>query len=217
MIKFNRNILLLITILISATIFTACGNDELSGAELRESNFSKLITYCESTTTKQTDTSNNKDYYNLSWTDSDSSDTGEVSFSLRIYKDKTILLTGISMFPYNSGIRNEVDYSVKFTYGSESENRLSFEVKFHALLRVLQSPTNYYPYIMDEYRMSDSKAIFDTSAWSASCYYETKSSKNNVISLSNPNETLRDVSKDSFDQIKAYLSSRVNLSLFVKD
>ena len=210
--------LLLIITTLCIGVFVACDKDNSNTpVELHEDDFSKLIVYCESNSIKQTDNSNDKEYYTLSWKDSDSSQTGEVEFTLQIYEDKTMLITGVSIFPYNSGIQYEITYSVEFLFGSESDDRLSYEVKFYALSRRLQDQYNYYPYVIDEYRMSDSKSIFDIKSWSASCYYETSSSTQGVISFSDPNQTLRDVSEDSFDQIKKYLENRVNISLFIND
>ena len=209
----KKRITLLCSIIMVFSLLTSCqskSNDSLKGAD----KFQDLLAYCEENAQKNSGTDGS--YYKLNWTDVDSSETGAVDFTVCIYENRKITITGKSIFPYNSGIENEVIYTVTFIYGTDTDMKINYEVDFSMKMTRLKDAYNYYPYILDEVKMSDTKAVFDVEKWKASCYYEKFTSKNNLIDFDDRNDTLRSVSVDSFTQLKDYLNDRANISLFGK-
>lgn len=179
-----------------------------------EDRFLDLIAYCRENAQQFSD--GDGTYFKLSWTDIDSSETGAVDFTVNVYENRKITITGKSNFPHNSGIENEVVYNISFVYGSHTDTKINYQVDFSMKMIKLKDAYNYSPYVLDEVRMSDTKAIFNIDKWTASCYYENFSSDNNVIDFDDRNDTLRSVSVDSFNQLKNYFNERANISLFGK-
>ena len=203
--------ILLCSLIIVFSLLTSCqSSDSIKSGD----KFQALLTYCEENSQKVTDS--NGSYYKLNWTDVDSSETGAVNFSVCIYENRMITITGKSTFPYNAGIENEVIYTVTFIYGTYTDAKINYKVDFTMKMTKLKDAYNYYPYTLDEVKMSDTKAVFDVEKWAAFCYYEKFTSANNLIDFDDRNDTLRSVSVDSFTQLKDYLNNRANISLFGK-
>ena len=208
-----RKVILLCSVILIFSLLTSCqskSNDFVKN----EDKFQELLTYCEKNSQKLNGA--NGSYYKLNWTDVDSSETGAVDFTVCIYESRKITITGKSTFPYNSGIENEVIYTVTFVYGKDTDTKINYKVDFSMKMTRLKDAYNYYPYTLDEVKMSDTKAVFDVEKWKASCYYEKFTSTNNLIDFDDRNDTLRSVSTDSFTQLKDYLNDRANISLFGK-
>ena len=184
--------------------------------EVRENTdiFRELLLYCDENAQKINKSNNS--YYKLNWTDVDSSETGSVDFTVCIYENRKITITGKSIFPYNEGIENEVVYTVSFVYGTEKDTKINYTVDFMLKVTKLKDSYNYYPYTLDEVKMSDSKAVFNIEKWKASCYYEEYTSTNGLVNFDDCNDTLRSVSIDSFNQLDRYFTDRANISLFGK-
>lgn len=178
-----------------------------------ENVFQDLISYCE----KNTQKSEGIDglYYEVNWTDVDSSETGAVDFIVCVYENKKITITGKSKFPYNEVIECDVVYTVSFIYGTNKDKKINYSVDYTMKMTRIKDAYNYYPYTLDEVKMSDSKAVFDVKKWTASCYYEVYTSSSNLVNFDDRNGTLRSVSIDSFTQLKRYFNDRANIALFL--
>ena len=214
--NFGRYIMkkiILLCSLIIVFLLTSCQIKSNVSIKSRDE-FQDLLTYCEENAKKTTDADGS--YYKLNWTDVDSSETGAVDFTVCIYESRKITITGKSTFPYNAGIENEAIYIVTFIYGSDTDTKINYKVDFTMKMTRLKDAYNYYPYTLDEVKMSDTKAVFDVEKWAASCYYEKFTSTNNLINFDDRNDTLRSVSVDSFTQLNDYLNDRANISLFGK-
>ena len=205
--------IILLCSLIIVFLLTSCQSKSNDSIKSRDK-FQDLLTYCEENAKKATDADGS--YYKLNWTDVDSSETGAVDFTVCIYEGRKITITGKSTFPYNAGIENEVIYIVTFIYGTDTDAKINYKVDFTMKMTRLTDAYNYYPYTLDEAKMSDTKAVFDVEKWAASCYHEKFTSKNNLIDFDDRNDTLRSVSVDSFTQLNDYLNDRANISLFGK-
>ena len=207
-----KKIILLCSLIMVFSLLISCqskNNDSLKGDK-----FQDLLTYCEKNAQKISGADG--PYYKLNWTDVDSSGIGAVDFTVCIYESRKINITGKSTFPYNTGIENEVIYTVTFIYSTDINTKINYEVDFKMKMTRLKDAYNYYPFTLDEVKMSDTKAVFDIEKWTASCYYEKFTSTNNLIDFDDRNDTLRSVSVDSFTQLKDYLNDRANISLFGK-
>ena len=208
-----KKVILLCSVILVFSLLTSCqskSNDSVKNVD----KFQELLTYCEKNSQKLN--GGDGSYYKLNWTDVDSGETGAVDFTVCIYESRKITITGKSTFPYNSGIENEVIYTVTFVYGKDTDSKLNYTVDFSMKMTRLKDAYNYYPYTLDEVKMSDTKAVFDVEKWKVSCYYEKFTSTNNLIDFDDRNDTLRSVSTDSFTQLKDYLNDRANISLFGK-
>ena len=208
-----KKVILLCSVILVFSLLTSCqskSNDSVKNVD----KFQELLTYCEKNSQKLN--GGDGSYYKLNWTDVDSGETGAVDFTVCIYESRKITITGKSTFPYNSGIENEVIYTVTFVYGKDTDAKINYTVDFSMKMTRLKDAYNYYPYTLDEVKMSDTKAVFDVEKWKVSCYYEKFTSTNNLIDFDDRNDTLRSVSTDSFTQLKDYLNDRANISLFGK-
>lgn len=198
----------LVSILLSILLLlfiSSCSNGENDNIEER---FSKLISYAQSSNPNQANI--------ITWSDNISKNsTNEVYYTLEIKEDKKMILTGTTKYPYNSGIEMEDIYTLVFVFGSEKEEKLSYSITIETIMHKLKDEYNYYPYVMDEYKLIDSKAVLNTKNYTASCYYESLYSKNKLFSYSNPNSTLEGVSEDCFKNINSYFNDRIGITLFV--
>lgn len=150
-----------------------------------------------------------------SWSDSITDAPNEVLYTLEVKNNKTLILKGITKYPYNSGIEMEDKYTIIFVFGSEKDNKITYSITMETIMHKLKDEFNYSPYIMDEYKLVDSKAILNTTNFVATCYYESLYSKNNLFSYSKPNEVLERISKDCFINVNQYFENRIGISLFL--
>ena len=196
-----------VSILLAILLFlflSSCSNDTNDNVDNR---FSKLISYAQSSNPNQLNT--------ITWSDNISKNsTNEVYYSLEIKETKKIILTGITRYPYNSGIEMEDIYTLVFVFGSEKDGKLSYSITLETIMHKLKDAYNYYPYVLDEYKLIDNKAVLSTINYTASCYYESLYSKNSLFSYSNPNSTLEGVSEDCFKNLNKYFNNRIGITLF---
>lgn len=207
----------LCSLIMLLSLLIACQSNNNEGIENTDTDtFQELLSYCEENALKSGE--DNGSYYKLNWTDVDSSENGfvYVDYTVCVYENRKITITGKSIFPYNEGIENEVVYTVSFVYGTNKDIRINYTVNYELKMTRLKDSYNYYPYTIDAVKMSDTKAVFNIEKWTASCYFEEYTSVNNLINFDDCNETLRSVSVDSFNQLERYFNGRTNISLFGK-